>query len=341
MQSQSSQSTLSPDKFIQMGMGFWAAKAIMSAVELGVCTELAKSPKNADSLAKSLGLQGRGSRDFFDALVALSVIERDGDIYRNTPEADHFLDKNKTTYIGGILEMSSKRLWEPWSKLTDALRTGQPQNGRTGDADHFEHIYTDEKITRLFAEAMTGISTRTAQVMAQKFPWSDYKTFCDIGCAQGALPVQIALAHPHLTGVGSDLPVIKPIFEEYIARFNLTNRLRFESCDVFKDTLPKADVFILGHMLHGWGLKEKRQIVANCFAALPKGGALIVFDAMIDNERRKNAFGLLMSLNMLLETPTGFDYTGAEGVSWLKDAGFRDVSLQHLNGPDSMVVGLK
>src|SRR5437764_957312 len=217
MQSQSSQQQLSPDRIIQMGMGFWAAKAVMSAVELGVCTELAKGSKNADALAKSLGLQGRGSRDFFDALVALGVIERDGDVYRNTSEADHFLDKNKTTYIGGILEMSSKRLWEPWSKLTDALRTGQPQNGRTGDADHFEHIYTDEKMVRLFAEAMTGISTQTAQVMAQKFPWSDYKTFCDIGCAQGALPVQIALAHPHLTGIGSDLPVIKPILQEHIA----------------------------------------------------------------------------------------------------------------------------
>ena len=153
--------------------------------------------------------------------------------------------------------------------------------------------------------------------------------------------MQLALAHPHLTGIGSDLSVVKPIFDEYVARFNLQSRLRFSPCDLFKDPIPVADVYIFGHMLHGWGLEDKRKIVAKAFNALPKGGAMIIFDAMIDDERRKNAFGLLMSLNMLLETPTGFDYTVGEGVQWLKEAGFRDVSATPLNGPDTMVVGLK
>jgi len=336
-----SQSQLSPERFIQMGMGFWAAKAVMSAVELGVCTELAKGAKSAEALAESLRLNGRGVRDFLDALVALNVIERDGSVYRNTPEADQFLDRNKNTYVGGILEMAGARLWNPWGRLSDALRTGTPQNGMSGDPNHFDHIYSDPKMVKLFAEAMTGISTQTARVIAQKFPFGDYRSFCDIGCAQGALPVQLALAHPQLTGIGSDLPLIKPIFEEYIARFNLQSRLRFEPCDVFKDPMPKADVYIMGHMLHGWGLEEKKQMVKKAYDALPKGGALIVFDAMIDDDRRKNAFGMLMSLNMLLETPHGFDYTVQEGKQWLKDAGFRDVSATALNGPDSMVVGLK
>jgi hypothetical protein len=243
--------------------------------------------------------------------------------------------------MGGIIEMSSQRLWQPWGRLTEALRTGQPQNGMGGDPNHFDHIYSDEKMVKLFAEAMTGISTRTAQVIAEKFPWGDYKSFCDVGCAQGALPVQLALAHKHLSGIGSDLPVVKPVFEEYVARFDLQSRLRFEPCDLFKDQLPRAEVYVLGHMLHGWGLNDKRTIIKKVYDALPKRGALIVFDAMIDDDRRKNAFGLLMSLNMLLETPTGFDYTGGEGIGWLKDAGFRDVSITPLNGPDSMVVGLK
>jgi hypothetical protein len=322
-------------------MGFWAARAVMSAVELGVCTELAKGAKSAEELSKALKLSGRGTRDFFDALVALGVVERDGNVYRNTPEADQFLDKNKPSYIGGILEMSGARLWEPWSRLSDALRTGQPQNGMGGDPNHFDHIYNDPKMVKMFAEAMTGISTGTAKVIAQKFPWSDYKTFCDIGCAQGALPVQLALAHQHLTGIGSDLEVVGPVFNEYIARFHLQSRLRFQTCDLFKDALPKADVYIMGHMLHGWGLEDKKKMVRKVHDALPTGGALIVFDAMIDDERRKNAFGLLMSLNMLIETPTGFDYTVGEGKQWLKEAGFRDVSVTALTGPDSMVVGLK
>jgi O-methyltransferase/methyltransferase family protein len=336
-----SEKQLSPERFIQMGMGFWAARAVISAVELGVCTELAKGPQSAEALTTSLNINARGARDFLDALVALGVIEREGNIYRNTPEADQFLDKNKPSYMGGILEMSGARLWEPWSRLSDAVRTGEPQNGAGGDPNHFDHIYTDPKMVRLFAEAMTGISTGTAKVIAAKFPWSDYKTFCDIGCAQGALPVQLALAHPHLTGIGSDLEVVRPVFDEYIARFNLQSHLRFQPCDLFKDPMPKADVYIMGHMLHGWSLAEKRTMVKRAYDALPNGGALIVFDAMIDDERRKNAFGLLMSLNMLIETPKGFDYTVGQGKQWLTEAGFRDVSATALTGPDSMVVGLK
>jgi hypothetical protein len=196
-------------------------------------------------------------------------------------------------------------------------------------------------MVRLFAEAMTGISTGTAKIIAQKFPFAKYKTFCDIGCAQGALPVQVALAHPHLTGIGSDLEVIRPVFNEYIASFNLQSRLRFEPCDLFKDNILSAEVYILGHMLHGWGLEDKLKILKRVHQALPQGGALIVFDAMIDDDRRKNAFGLMMSLNMLLETPLGFDYTVADGQSWLRDTGFKEVIPTHLGGPDSMIVGIK
>ncbi|HEX3356502.1 MAG TPA: methyltransferase [Tepidisphaeraceae bacterium] len=332
---------LSPEKFMQMGMGFWASKTLMSAIELGVCTELAKGEKDAKFLTAALKINSRGARDFFDALVALGIIERNGVIYRNTPESNQFLDKAKPSYMGGIIEMSSQRLWQPWSKLTEGLRTGRPQNGMDGDPNHFDHIYSDPKMVRLFAEAMTGISTGTAKIIAQKFPFAKYKTFCDIGCAQGALPVQVALAHPHLTGIGSDLEVIRPVFNEYIASFNLQSRLRFEPCDLFKDNILSAEVYILGHMLHGWGLEDKLKILKRVHQALPQGGALIVFDAMIDDDRRKNAFGLMMSLNMLLETPLGFDYTVADGQSWLRDTGFKEVIPTHLGGPDSMIVGIK
>ena len=153
--------------------------------------------------------------------------------------------------------------------------------------------------------------------------------------------MQLAVADAHLTGIGSDLEVVGPVFNEYVASFKLQSRLRFQACDLFEDNIPVAEVYILGHMLHGWGLEDKRKILAKVYQALPGGGALIVFDAMIDDERRKNAFGLMMSLNMLLETPTGFDYTIGQGQGWLRDAGFKDVAATALNGPDSMVVGIK
>ena len=179
------------------------------------------------------------------------------------------------------------------------------------------------------------------KAIAQQFPWSQYHTFCDIGSAQGGLAVQVALAHPHIKGSGFDLPPTGPIFEEYIQSFGLSDRLRFIPGNFFQESLPKVDVLSMGHILHDWNLEEKKLLIAKAYDALPDGGALIIFESLIDNERRANTFGLLMSLTMLIETPGGFDYTGADCTTWLKEAGFRETRVEHLVGPDSMVVGIK
>ena len=188
---------------------------------------------------------------------------------------------------------------------------------------------------------MTGISMGAARAIAAKFPWRRYKTFCDVGCAQGAVPVQVALAHPHLSGGGFDLPSVGPVFEEYVQSFDLSDRLVFRPGNFMKDSLPEADVLVMGHILHDWDLNEKRMLIAKAYQALPDGGALIAYDAVIDDDRKENAFGLLMSLNMLIETPGGFDYTGADCRHWFEEAGFRKTRVEHLVGPDSMVIGIK
>jgi hypothetical protein len=126
-----------------------------------------------------------------------------------------------------------------------------------------------------------------------------------------------------------------------VGRFGLGDRLRYYPGDFFADPLPEADVLVMGHILHDWDLDEKRVLLKKAFDALPDGGALIVYEAIIDDERRSNAFGLLMSLNMLIETPGGFDYTGADCCAWMQEAGFSKTYVEHLVGPDSMVVGIK
>jgi hypothetical protein len=188
---------------------------------------------------------------------------------------------------------------------------------------------------------MTGLTLGIAHAMAAKFPWAQHQSFVDIGVAQGGLPVVLAQAHKHLTGVGADLPVVRPIFERYVAAHGLQNRLKFAGLDFFKEPLPRADVVIMGHILHDWDLPTKRMLIAKAYGALPVGGAFIVFEAIIDDERRNNAFGLLMSLNMLIETRGGFDYTGAACAAWMREAGFRHTRVEHLSGPDSMVIGVK
>jgi hypothetical protein len=333
---------LTPEKIMQLGLGFWGSKTLLSAIELGLFTELAKEPLDADAVAARLELYRRSVRDFLDALVALKMLERDADgKYHNTAETDLFLDRAKPTYVGGILEMANARLYPFWAALTEGLRTGQPQNEAKTGGDFFKAIYADPKTLEIFLTGMTGLSLGAAIAIAQKFPWKDYKTLTDIGCAQGALPVQVALAHAHITGGGFDLEVVRPVFEKYVVKNGLSERLAFHTGSFFTDPLPTADVLVMGHILHDWNLDEKKMLLCKAYEALPADGALIVYESLIDDDRRENAFGLLMRLNMLIETPGGFDYTGADSQGWMREAGFRETRVEHLVGPDSMVIGIK
>ena len=333
---------LTPERILQTGLAFWASKTLLSAIELGVFTELAQGAQPHDALASRLGLHARASRDFLDTLVALGFLQRDGVRYGNTAETDLFLDRTKPSYVGGMLEMANHRLYPFWAHLTTALRTGLPQNElRTGDPGLFEVLYADPARLREFLAAMTGISHGANLTIARALPWTDYHTFVDVGTAQGDLAVQIALANPHLRGVGFDLPAVAPVFEAYAAALGVAERVTFQPGDFFAQDLPKADVVLMGHILHDWDLPTKQMLMRKAFEALPAGGAFVVYDAIIDDDRSKNAFGLMMSLNMLIETPGGFDYTGADCAAWMTEAGFSSTRVEHLVGPDSMVVGIK
>ncbi len=331
----------SPDHLMRIGLSFWNAKTLLSAVELGVFDALSEGPANLDAARARLGLHARSARDFLDALVAMKLLEREGGLYRNTPETEFFLVRAKPSYVGGLLEMANARLYESWSHLTEALKTGRRQSEEKEADDFFAALYADPERLRGFLAAMSGVSAGAANAIADKFPWKNYRTFVDVGAAQGRVPVTVAHAHPHLSGGGFDLPPVGPVFDEFVAGNGLSERLQFYPGDFFADPLPQADVIVMGHILHDWDLEQKRLLLKKAYDALPPGGALIVYEALIDDERRENVFGLLMSLNMLIETPGGFDYTGADCQGWMKEAGFRETRVEHLVGPDSMVVAIK
>jgi hypothetical protein len=327
---------------MQVGLGFWASKTLLSAVELDVFSTLANAPADLPTLQRKLALHQRSARDFLDALVALKLLERKNGIYSNTVDTDLFLDRAKPSYIGGMLEMANARLYRVWGSLTEALRTGEVQNEtKDGGEDIFAALYANPEQLREFLSAMSGISAGAAHAIAADFPWREYKTFMDLGSAQGMVPATLAQAHPHLNGIGFDLPPVKPVFEEFIAHRGVADRVRFQGGSFFEDPLPKVDVIVMGHILHDWDLAQKKFLLSKVFDALPKGGAVVVYDAIIDDDRRTNAFGLMMSLNMLIETPGGFDYTGEDCQAWMREVGFSETRVQPLAGPDSMVIGLK
>jgi len=341
-----SRGEVTPDHIMQIGMGFWASKALLSAVELGVFTYLAGGSKTGRELERDLDLNPRGTYDFLDALVALGLLERDGDgvagRYRNSAETAVFLDRESPQYIGGILEMANARLYRFWADLTPALKTGKPQNEiKHSGRPLFDELYADPERLEQFMDAMAGISTANFGALAEKFDFSPYSTLADIGGASGQLSCLVASRHTQLSCRSCDLPVVKPIAERNIRKHGLSERVQADVIDFLRDEFPRADIITMGMILHDWNLDRKKMLIAKAYRALPKGGALIAIENIIDDERRKNAFGLLMSLNMLIEFGDAFDFTGADFAGWCRDAGFAHCEVRHLAGPTSAAIAYK
>ena len=319
---------------------------LLSAVELEVFTKLSSGNMTAEELRAALDLSDRAIPDFPDTLVALGFLDRDGDgpdaRYANTPETAAFLDKSSPQYIGGILEMANARLYGFWNDLTEALRTGKPQNEikHTGEPVFAKLYETPERLEQ-FMNAMSGVSAGNFHAFANQFDFSNYKTLCDVGGATGQLSCMVAAAHPHLRCQSFDLPAVEPIAAAAIAKAGLSDRVAAVSGDFFKDGLPKADVITMGMILHDWNLENKRMLIQKAYDALPEGGAFVAIEALIDDARRENAFGLLMSLNMLIEFGDAFDYSGADFRGWCKEAGFSRFEVMPLAGPSSAAIAYK
>ena len=335
-----------PDAILQTAFGFWNSKVLLSAVELGLFTALARRRLTGAELGKELGLHPRGIADFLDALVAMKFLEREGDggdaKYFNTAAGELYLDCNSPRYIGGILEMLNVRLFKFWHDLPEALRTGQPQNEtKEGGKGIFEALYADPAKLENFLGGMTGLSRINFEALGDKFDFSPYKTLCDVGGATGLLCIEVAKKHPRLQCVSFDLPPVEPVARKHIAAAGLSGRIEIASGDFFTDPLPRADVITMGMILHDWNLERKMQLIRAVYDALPEGGAFIAVEALIDDARRENVFGLLMSLNMLIEFGEAFDYSGADFEKWCREVGFKRFEVIHLAGPSSAAIAYK
>ena len=338
-------SEMNPSHIIQIGMGFCGSKALLSAVELRLFTVLDDGLTGAQ-IASKLQLHERAIPDFPDTLVALGILARDGNgpeaVYKNTPESALFLDANSPAYIGGILEMANARLYGYWAHLTEALRTGKPQNEIKDSGEPlFAKLYADPERLEQFMKAMSGVSAGNYEALAQKFDFSQYETLCDVGGATGQLCCMVAAEHENISCMSFDLPPVKPIAAKHIEAMGLSDRVEAVAGDFFADELPKADVITMGMVLHDWNLEKKKMLIEKAYDALPEGGAFIVVEALIDDERRANAFGLLMSLNMLIEFGDAFDYTAADFNGWCRDVGFKRFEVIGLEGPSSAAVAYK
>jgi predicted O-methyltransferase YrrM len=337
---------LDPGPILQTAFAFWSSKVLLTAVDFGVFTKLGDRRLTGAELGAEVGLHPRGIFDFLDALVAMKFLDREGDgpsaRYLNTPAAALYLDRNSPRYVGGILVMLNDRLFKFWHDLPEALRTGRPQNEvKHGHKGIFEELYEELPKLEQFMGAMTGLSRINFEALAEKFDFSKYKTLCDVGGATGLLCIEVAKKHPHLRCTSFDLPPVEAIARKHIAAAGLADRIGTAAGDFFKDPLPKADVITMGMILHDWNLEKKMHLIRSACNSLPPGGALIAIEALIDDARRENLFGLLMSLNMLIEFGDAFDYSGADFRAWCSEVGFRKFEVIPLAGASSAAVAYK
>ena len=337
---------LNPSKIMQTGMGFFAAKTLLTAVNMELFTHLADKELPADKIQLKLGLHQRSLYDFLDSLVALGFLSRTGiketAVYSNAADTDLFLDKNKPQYIGGILEMANNRLYQFWNNLEEGLVTGLPQNEtRQGGDSIFDALYSNPEKLSEFVGAMAGAQMGNFLAFARNFDFSNYSSLCDIGGAGGHLSAQVAMHNDHMRCITFDLPPVAPIAERNIANMGLEDKVTVQSGDFFTDDFPKADIITMGNILHDWGTDDKKILIRKAYEALPEGGALVVIENLIDDGRSKNAFGLMMSLNMLIETEAGYDFTFSDFGSWAKEAGFKEIFSMPLTGPASAVTAIK
>ena len=343
------QDQLNPSKIMQIGMGFWASKVVLSAVRFKLFTLLAGTEKSAREIkeALKLGCTDRHVFDFLDTLLSLGFLKREGLLenakYSNSAETEFFLDEKKPSFIGGILQMANNRLFHHWQNLEEGLLTGEAQNEAKNDhnMEFFHHLYQSPERLQEFMDAMSGIQGGNFMTLVKKFNFSNYKTLTDVGGADGFLSAMITMHHPNIECTTFDLPPVAPVVKRKLDRMKITSRVKIASGDFMKDPIPPAEIMTMGNILHGVNEETKLMLFKKVYDALPENGAFMAIENIIDNDRRQNTFGLLMSLNMLIENGDAFDYTANDFETWAKQTGFKRTEIIQLEGPTSAAVAYK
>lgn len=324
----------------ELNVAYLSRGAILTAAELGLFTLLAAGPATCAQVCERMRLEDRGTRNFLDALVALGMLDRVDDHYRSTALAASYFDATRPTYLGDFLRVTGAR----WDLLAAALRTGAPQTGASRDTEDralFVKQHRSAAQWRSFLNGMDYLSSVVAPHVAASFDWSDVVDVADLGGARGNLAAHLLDEHPHLELQVFDLPPVRTLFVENMARLCLTGHVRFVAGDFFTDPLPSVDVMLMTHVLHNWSEPQRRLLVARAMAAVRPGGAVLICDPMIDSDGSGNVASLLASLTMTIATTGGGEYSADECRSYLVDAGADRVTVPERSGHETVVIGWK
>lgn len=327
-----------PEKILKIGVDYWSSQVLLCAIELQIFTALAEGPLTLEEIIEEFNLNDRLARDFLDSLVALEFLQKDDIYYSNSSDSDYYLDKNKQSYLGSVLTLGQYQLW---GSLIDKLTSIDSKELQTGGSNYYRELYKNSDIIEEYAKSMSTLNLGANISIAENFPWENVESIVDLGCSEGGLLLQILQRYRNIKGIGIDLPELKECFLTNMKNFSLENRAIFYAADFNNESIPSAEVFTVGHILHALSPNDRNRLLRKLYELLPIGGYVIIYEHIVDDDRSNNVFSLLMSINMQLESNGHGSLTGEDWTKVLNAIGFMEVYIEPLLGPSYMICGKK
>ncbi len=343
--SQTAREIPSPIPLMELSSAFWAFKTLAVAHELEIFSRLSGSDgMNPAELAKALDIHERPSEVLLTACAALGLLEKRGERYKNTRLAEEYLVRGKRYYFGGLITMHDKLLYPAWDRLLEAIRTNRPT---AWDPNRQKSLFEgkDPVILETFWKAMHSLGTITARILGEAVDFTGFRRLLDVGGGSGAFDIELCRRYPQLRATVYDLPFVTEIAVAKIADAGLGDRITTLGGDFFADAAFPAghDLILLSQIMHDWGESNDRKILRKCYEALESGGAVIISELLVNDEKTGAKPAALMSVNMLVAYFDSRNYTAAEYSSWLIDAGFSNVRVVRFEAPgaNGAVIGYK
>jgi len=331
-----------PSPVLDLLIAFRRSKTMFAAVALGVFDALAGGPKSAAALAGELHAHPDALARLLDACVGLGLLRHDPAGYANTPVADTYLTAASPRRMTGYIAFTNDILWKLWADLEGGIREGTPGWKRSfgWDGPIFANIFRTEAQRREFTMGMHGFGLISSPEVVAAFDLSRFRRLVDLGGATGHLAVAACRRYPDLRAVVFDLPQVVPLAAELVAATEVADRVEVTAGDFFADELPDADLYALGRILHDWADDKALTLLRKMYARLPVGGAVLVAEKLIADDRAGPPWAQMQDVNMLLVTE-GRERTLAGYADLLKQAGFAEVEGRRTTAPVDAVLAVK
>ena len=337
--------SLSPISLMQLASSFWAFKTLSTAVELDLFTHMAQSGSlTVEQFAAVHGFAARPAEMLLAGCASLGLLQRSGSGYGNTALAAEFLVRGRPYYFGGFVTMLDKRLYAGWDKLPDAMRNNRPT---TWDPSKHSSLFdgADPAMMATFWEAMHSLSTFTARTLGEAVDFSRFRRLLDVGGGSAAFDIELCRRYPQLRTTVYDLPFVTEIATRNVREAGLDGRIAMHGGNFFTDPQFPAghDIVLFSMIMHDWDEQQDRELLRKCYQTLPSGGIVVICELLVNDEKTGPPAAALMSLNMLVETEGGRNYTPSEYRGWLEATGFRNVEVKWFEaaGANGVVIGHK